>query len=94
MNSVQVIASVLAARGRRRDAARLIGGCGAALAERNCPRPHYAEVLYERSILTLRQGASDAEVSAWLAEGQEWRYEDTIAAALDFERRSWDDCFV
>jgi len=94
MNSVQVIASVLITRGRRRDAARLIGGCEAALAERKCPRPNYAQVLYERSIALLSEGTSAAEVDAWLAEGQTWTYEDTIAAALEFERHSRDDCFV
>jgi predicted ATPase/DNA-binding XRE family transcriptional regulator len=88
MNSVQVIASVLATRGQRRDAARLIGGCEAALAERQCPRPNYAGVLYDRAITLLREGSSAGEVDAWLVEGRAWGYEETIAAALDFERRS------
>jgi hypothetical protein len=88
MNSVQVIASVLTTRGWHSDAARLIGGSEAALARRECPNPPYAQILHDRTITLLRESTSNAEMDVWLAEGRTWSYEESIAAALDFERRS------
>jgi predicted ATPase/DNA-binding XRE family transcriptional regulator len=88
MNSVQVIASVLTTRGRHSDATRLIGGSEAALARRECPNPPYAQILHDQTITLLRESTSNAEMDVWLAEGRTWRYEESIAAALDFERRS------
>jgi hypothetical protein len=42
----------------------------------------------EHRIALLRQRLSNAQLDAYLAEGRQWSFEQTIAAALDLEARS------
>jgi predicted ATPase/transcriptional regulator with XRE-family HTH domain len=88
MDFVQVIASVLTARGRQRDAARLVGACEAAFTNRGVLRPNYSQVLYDRTIVLLRESLGNADLDGLRAEGRTWSYEHSVAAGLDFELRS------
>jgi hypothetical protein len=88
MDSVQVIAHVLTRRGRLREAARLIGACEAAYAERESPRGGCAQVLYDRTIGLLRELSAGQDLEAWRAEGRRLGYDLNIEAALDFEYHS------
>jgi hypothetical protein len=87
LDVVQVVAAMLAQRGRRREAALLIGGCDAAAEGRFGQPPSYAQALFDRTMAPLRECTPAADLEAWLAEGHSWSYERTVAAALDIERR-------
>jgi hypothetical protein len=83
----QVIALVLAVRGRIDDAARLVGSVDAAIRGTH-PRPTYAQLLLDRTMELLLGSATVAEVDAWRAEGRTWTYAQSVKAALEFEHRS------
>jgi predicted ATPase/DNA-binding XRE family transcriptional regulator len=84
---LQVIANVLLARGHAKDAARLVGAWESACAERGKPYD-CAQVLYARSVASLRESTSSTELDAWFAEGRNWSVEEALATALEFEQRS------
>jgi hypothetical protein len=84
---LQVIANALLARGRTRDAARLIGAWESACTE---PGKQYdcARDLCARTVASLRESKGSAELDAWFVEGRGWSLEEAIAAALEFEHCS------
>jgi predicted ATPase/DNA-binding XRE family transcriptional regulator len=87
MDLVQVIANVLTLRGRPQDAARLTGACEAHYADWGT-RFSCTQTLYDRTIVLLHTDSSSVDVDAWLSEGRSWSFDEAIAAALEFERRS------
>jgi non-specific serine/threonine protein kinase len=88
MDSVQVIGCVLAARGHASQAARLTGSCEALYATTSAPRLSCFQAVYDRTMALLNASTRSSQLEAWLAEGRRWNCEESIAAALDFERDS------
>jgi predicted ATPase/DNA-binding XRE family transcriptional regulator len=84
---LQVIANALLAQGRTRVAARFIGAWESACTEPGIPSD-CAQVLYARTVASLRESTSSAELDAWFVEGRNWSLEEALAAALEFEQCS------
>ena len=80
--ALQVVASGAALDGYARTAAHLMGGSDAMFAELGRPRLRSVQLLYDRTLAQLRDSVPDSDLAAWMAEGEAWSFEDTVAAAL------------
>ena len=80
--ALHVLASIAALRGQHKSAAGIIGGCDALYAELGRVRWRALQDLRDRTLERLRKAVSNDEISAWIAEGRTWSFDETVAAAL------------